>query len=91
MSRRPVDVRDTRDAAAARAMADDIPRDGLGHPCRPRLLLTDRGEGAELRIFLEQALDIPPRARRFSVTFEVGQAVLVSVDYFPQVVEDDAP
>jgi hypothetical protein len=42
------------------------------------------GEGAELRVFLEEALQIPRNARRFCVTFEVGKAVLVSVDYIPR-------
>lgn len=50
------------------------------------------GEGAELRVFLEEALQIPRNARRFCVTFEMGKAVLVSVDYVPRVtvaVDDD--
>lgn len=66
-----MDARDTRDAAAR-------PRTRIGWP------VLAPGETAELRIFLEDVLQIPKHARRFSVTFAYGEALVVSVDYLPR-------
>lgn len=38
----------------------------------------------QLRVFLQDVLHVPANARRFSVTFAVGEAVVVSVEYLPQ-------
>jgi len=65
-------------------------RDGVGRLQR-RYLVPDSGEGAELRAFIEAALGIPPNATRFSVTFEARKPVQVSVDYYPQINQEDAP
>lgn len=56
------------------------------------LLFRDRGQGAELREILEEALGIPPNARTFTVTFAAGEPISVSCDYQPVVqreVDDD--
>jgi hypothetical protein len=66
------EVRDTRDGAGAR------PRSRIGWP------VMGPGEIDELRIFLQDVLQVPSHARRFSVTFTQGEPLVVSVDYVPR-------
>jgi hypothetical protein len=63
------DVRDTRETAM---------RSRKGRTRRPALA---RGESEELRIFMMDALHLPRETRRFSVTFTVGEPMVVSVEY----------
>ena len=66
------EVRDTRDSARTRQAG------GIGWP------VLEPGEIDELRIFLQDVLQIPASARRFSVTFAVDAPLVVSVDYLPR-------
>jgi hypothetical protein len=54
-------------------------------------LISDRGQGQELREFLEQALGIPKHARSFTVRFAREQAVIVTVEYIPQATSESDP
>jgi hypothetical protein len=51
-------------------------------------LLCNQGEGLRLLQLLQEALGIPDRARRFTVTFAAGEPVVVSVEYLPQTKEN---
>ncbi len=71
------EVRDTRDSACTRAHTR--PRASTaGWP------ILGPGEIDDLRLFLQDVLQIPEHARRFTVTFAVGEAMVVSVDYLPR-------
>ena len=65
-------------------------RDGAARPRRP-VLRPSRGEFDELRVFLIDALGIPKRARRFSITFAVGESPVVNVEYLPRETDDPPP
>ena len=65
------EVRDTRDGAGDR-------------PSRIGWPVMGPGEIDELRIFLQDVLQVPSHARRFSVTFTQGKPPVVSVDYVPR-------
>lgn len=67
------EVRDTRESACSRRRGTVIGWPVLGP-----------GEIDELRVFLQDVLQIPEHARRFSVTFTAGEALVVSVDYMPR-------
>ena len=75
------DIHDTREAAIRAATSRS--RGALA----PRM----RGEWAELRVFLEDALGIPAHARSFTVTFSDGASPIVTVAYTPREPEDTAP
>ena len=47
------------------------------------VLLSDSGEGAELRDLLMTALSVPPNATSFDVSFMGGQPVRVRCEYLP--------
>jgi hypothetical protein len=53
-----------------------------------KLLFPNRGQGAELRELLTEALGIPATTTKFTVTFEVGAPVSVSCDYHAVEVEE---
>jgi hypothetical protein len=72
------EVRDTRDSACG---ARTRPA-GIGWP------VLGPGEIEELRIFLQDVLQVPTSARRFSVTFAVGEPLKVNVEYLPRELRD---
>lgn len=82
MSETP-DGRDSGDTGFGFSDTRDPEPDGAA-AATPQPLLSDRGEGAELRVFLEEVLQIPRNNRKFSVTFEMGEPVIVSVEFLPR-------
>lgn len=76
---------DSRDADDSSSFADTRdPEDEISVAAPAPPLLSDRGEGAELRVFLEDLLQIPRHNRKFSVTFERGEPVIVQVEFLPR-------